>query len=642
MKRISCAIFLLLVGLCLFKSQPVHAEGEGEAAPSAAPLLVQELKVDGESGQRASVLYEVCLPEGVKGYRIVDANGTPARASTISRQGSQVLIHFNAYPGETVRLEALGETVRNTPAVLRNGLLRSAKPYGGKAVQNVNEFWAQWRAAAGTERCRVESQVFSGANPFGKNRNTLTVFNGFINIAEHGLYVFVTASTDASFLLIDGNAVVAAPGHHDVYSTLSGQRQGAVRLAKGEHAFTYCHANSRDDFFAIAAILVGEKRMEVLPASAFTPFLGVTAKTVVGETPPTWKHTATLEIDGHQLREVILGDGRRLFFYDDKMKRLGDYTVVCDHDPAPMPLKPAMQNALIAAACQAVKEEAPTPEGCRFLASALVAYDLEKPALQFLQDMAVNTALADADAMCLCRRMLSERLCGEGERFQEAAAIWRLYAQARGKAFSVECARLLFYGLDDISAAAEALAGLDAETLPAPALQRLRILEADMALQTRGLAEAASLYDEIPALGPRTEEDGLADGYEVAPGLPTQASLALAAALNADSRNRPVDAWRFLERLEELRPACRLEPALAARKYKLAARLKRPRLAARLVRRLLLLNPPPNIAADARLYLAQQAIAAGDKAQGRRMLKELVDAYPATAAALQAEKLLAE
>lgn len=642
MKRTSCAIFLLLIGLCLFMSQLVHAEEEGEEAPAAAPLLVQELKVDGKEGTRASVLYEVCFPEGVKGYRILDSSGALARASTISRQGSKVLIHFNAYPGETVRLEAVGETVRNTPAVLRNGLLRSSKSYNGKAIQNITDFWAQWRAAVGTERTRVESQVFSGANPFGPNRNTLTVFNGFINIAEHGLYVFVTASTDASFLLIDGKVVAAAPGRHDVYSTLRGERQGTIQLAKGEHPFTYCHANSRDDCFAIAAIRVGEKRMEVLPASAFTPFLGVSAKTVVGEPPPTWKHTATLEIDGRQLREVILGDGRRLFFYDDRAKRLGAYTVVCDRDPAPMPLKPAMQNALIAAACQAVKEEAPTPEGCRFLAAALVAYNLEKPALQFLRDMAANSGLQDADAMRLCQRMLTERLCLEGERFQEAADIWRLYAQARGNAFAIEYARILFYGLDDAKAAAEAIQDIAVEKLATPSLQRLRILEADMALATHGFAEAASLYDEIAALPPRTEEDGFADGYEVAPGLPTQASRALAAFLNADARNRPEEAWRFLERLEELRPSCRLEPALAARKYKLAARLKRPRLAVRLAKRLLLLNPPPNLAADAHLYLAQQILAEGDKSLGHKKLKELIEAYPATSAALQAEKLLAE
>ncbi len=228
MRRIFCAILALLTGLCLFKPQMLCAEEE--AAPQASPLLVQELKVDGTEGQRASVLYEVCLPEAVKGYRILDASGALARASTVSRRGSQVLIHFNAYPGETVRLEALGETVRNTPAVLRNGLLRSVKPYGGKEVKTVTDFWAQWRAG-GTERTRVESQVFSGANPFGPNRNALTVFNGFINIAEHGLYVFVTASTDASFLLIDGMVVAAAPGRHDVYSTLRGQRQGAVQLA---------------------------------------------------------------------------------------------------------------------------------------------------------------------------------------------------------------------------------------------------------------------------------------------------------------------------------------------------------------------------------------------------------------------------
>ena len=621
----------------------MHAEEAAEETETsaAAPLLVQELKVDGESGTRASVLYEVCFPEGVKGYRILDASGAQARASTISRQGSQVVIHFNAYPGETVRLEALGETVRNTPAVLRNGLLRSVRPYGGQAVQNITEFWARWRSG-GTERTRVESQVFSGANPFGPNKNTLTVFSGFINIAEHGLYVFVTASSDASFLQIDGKVVAAAPGRHDVYSTLHGERAGAIQLAKGEHAFTYCHANSRDDGFAIAAIQVGEKRMEVLPPSAFTPFLGVTARTVVGEPPPTWRHTATLEIDGRQLREVIVGDGRRLFFYDDKVKRLGAYAVVCDVDPAPMPLKPAMQNALIAAACAAAKEEPPTPEGCRFLAAALVTYGLEKPALQFLRDMAGNANLPDGPAMRLCQRMLAERLCGDEERFQEAADIWRLFAEARGGAFAVEYARVLFYGLDKGEAAAEALAGIAAEKLPPPALQRLRLLEADSVLAARGLAAAASLYDEIPAQTPRTEMEELADGYESAPGLPVQASLAMASFLNADARGRHEEAWRFLERLEELRPACRLEPALAARKYKLAARLKRPRLAARLAARLLLLNPPPSLAADARLHLAQQTLADGDKALGRRMLKELTEAYPATAAALQAEKLLAE
>jgi len=643
--RLAEMILLLLLIGCLFCP---CAQSEEEDAPAQPPLLVQEVTIDAlpegsplGSG-KASVIFEAYFPEGTKGYRFLDSTGTKVRANTVSRKGSKVLIHLNACPGDKLTLEAMRTPVRNSPALHKNGLFRVSKPYSGKEVKDAGAFLAEWRAG-GTEHAAVEKQVFSGANTLGPNRNCLTAFNGFIDIAEAGIYIFTTASTDASFILIDGHVVAAAPGRHDVYSCLRGEHSGSVKLTKGVHAFNYYHANGRDDYFAIAALRPSDTRQEVLPPQAFTPFLGASAKTISGADPPRWQHTGTIEIDGMQLREVTLGDGRKIYFYDDKQRRIGSYTIVCGRDSAPAPQSQASLQAMVKSACTVAKTEPPTPEGSRFLANALFAYNLEAEAIAFLKESVAgeNSTLSDSEAMRFARRLLYERLCA-AERYDESAELWKALAERRGGAFRLEYARVLFYFLARADEAAEELARLsteELEALPPPASYRAKLLSADILLATEGFTAAAEAYD---AMTPLEKYDAEGNGYDVVPGLPDAPGPAMAAFLTSQRGGNPSETMLFLSRLEELQPQCRLDADLMTKKYTLAARQKRTRYAASLARRVMLLQPRAERAAETLLYLAKNTAASGDKAAARKMLREVLEKYPVTAAALQAEKALAE
>jgi alpha-L-fucosidase len=70
------------------------------------------------------------------------------------------------------------------------------------------------------------------------------VFDGFIQIAEDGIYDFITDSDDGSQLFIDGNLVVDNDGLHGMV-----QVKGAIALAKGFHAIrvTFFEQGGQDD-----------------------------------------------------------------------------------------------------------------------------------------------------------------------------------------------------------------------------------------------------------------------------------------------------------------------------------------------------------------------------------------------------------
>lgn len=85
--------------------------------------------------------------------------------------------------------------------------------------------------------------VFHAWNPFSlKDEPFLSRYRGQLHIDRAGRYGFFTSSRDASFLLIDGKQVVAAPGHHGPIGQARPETLGTVQLAAGPHLFEYYHA----------------------------------------------------------------------------------------------------------------------------------------------------------------------------------------------------------------------------------------------------------------------------------------------------------------------------------------------------------------------------------------------------------------
>jgi outer membrane protein assembly factor BamD (BamD/ComL family) len=112
-------------------------------------------------------------------------------------------------------------------------------------------------------------QVFHRHNPFDtKVAPFLSRYGGYLQAPSSGKYAFFTSSQDASFLLIDGKQVVAAPGVHGPARTA--KVRGEVELDEGPHRFEYYHAASREAACMVAAWQIpGMERPSAIPPTAF-------------------------------------------------------------------------------------------------------------------------------------------------------------------------------------------------------------------------------------------------------------------------------------------------------------------------------------------------------------------------------------
>lgn len=91
---------------------------------------------------------------------------------------------------------------------------------------------------------------------------------GTLHAPARGEYTFFTSSQDCSFLLIDANEVVSAPGAHGPVG--QARIKGKVTLTAGPHAFEYLHAAAGLESCLVAAWQPpGAEKPEPIPAAAF-------------------------------------------------------------------------------------------------------------------------------------------------------------------------------------------------------------------------------------------------------------------------------------------------------------------------------------------------------------------------------------
>lgn len=133
------------------------------------------------------------------------------------------------------------------------GLLLETRQY---RQCNLNSFESVKQAFESSERIGsgyVDAVQHSG-NPFLLgNAPFLSRYSGTFELAAQGRYGFFTSSEDCSFLLIDGELVVAAPGRHGPERrALPGNRK-EVELTAGQHTFEYYHAASGPSATMVAA-----------------------------------------------------------------------------------------------------------------------------------------------------------------------------------------------------------------------------------------------------------------------------------------------------------------------------------------------------------------------------------------------------
>lgn len=108
----------------------------------------------------------------------------------------------------------------------------SARPIGAGYVETVQHGYNPFTLVAG---------------PF------LSRYSGTLHIDPAGTYAFFTSSQDASFLLIDGQLVVSAPGRHGPIYQARPDHRKELRLSAGPHSFEYYHAALGADGIMVAA-----------------------------------------------------------------------------------------------------------------------------------------------------------------------------------------------------------------------------------------------------------------------------------------------------------------------------------------------------------------------------------------------------
>ena len=128
------------------------------------------------------------------------------------------------------------------------------------------------------------SNVQHSYNPFSLKRGPfLSRYSGTLHIAKTGQYGFLTASQDCSFLLIDDEVVVDAPGRHGPLRRAHRGSRKDIQLSAGGHKFEYYHAASGPATMTVAAWEVSPR--DAKPAPVAIPLEAFRAQ-VVGKVQP--------------------------------------------------------------------------------------------------------------------------------------------------------------------------------------------------------------------------------------------------------------------------------------------------------------------------------------------------------------------
>jgi len=206
---------------------------------------------------------------------VADSTGKPLPAHLLwGKRGGDTVVAFNASKaqGEVAVYYGGGSSGGASPAGdwrPKLSLLLYTLPIPGGALESHKPI------AAGLKRDNVYGvgfvdKIWHGQNPFGPETDFASAYVGYLNIEKSGTYKIFTASTDASFVLLDGKPLVEWPGRHDANAGTSGQHGANVHLTKGQHKIEYYHAVlDAQPIMVLGWTPPGEKGFKIVPEGAF-------------------------------------------------------------------------------------------------------------------------------------------------------------------------------------------------------------------------------------------------------------------------------------------------------------------------------------------------------------------------------------
>jgi TolA-binding protein len=155
----------------------------------------------------------------------------------------------------------------------QDGLLLETRHFKNCKLQNLDSVRSAFDSSGPIGADYVDT-VFHGDNPFSLKREPfLSKYSGYINIPAAGKLGFMTASQDASFLLIDDKLVTSAPGRHGPWRLAAPNTRGDVQLSAGPHKFEYYHAAAGADGVMAAYWEINppdnKPKVKVIPSSVF-------------------------------------------------------------------------------------------------------------------------------------------------------------------------------------------------------------------------------------------------------------------------------------------------------------------------------------------------------------------------------------
>lgn len=668
-------ILLLILSSNILYGYPVD---KVDAAYWKKIQFPSEKKVEG------SVTLDFFLPSDCGGYLVCNGNGEVLKSSVLRREGSHMRVFFNTQSGDGLLLAILKDKkITDNRIVNESGLLhvvkKAGEPIGDvKSPAAFNELWSK----AVFLGAQFEERVFSGYNPFGDNKDTLHSYNGYLKIGKSGSYRFYTASTDASFILIDGKPVVSWPGKHDQGKGINNEIWGDVHLEEGVHVFKYIHANTGDRLYAVAAMLLpGETKNSVIPASAFTESymanLGELENPGGMPVPEfSWVNRQMINFDKYCMHEIefaatvpaamkaknvkwdfgdgTFGEGVKIFHMyfkrssyfvtmtvelpDGKKIKVGQ-DVLVDFRFGQSENDDNVTNEIVK---KAVSQEASCGiqlEGYNAIMAALLFYKKKKEAEQFYLKSALMKKAVPPELLFEYLDKLVTASMMESEKYAEALKVWELFAGKANDAgiqtkVKLRKAELLVGSLREPLKGIEILNEMKKTTLPEREKKEMLIDEGDALLLTAGINEAYRIFNSLEPKNAKPKD--------------AREKLELENALNSKlflienliTSGKYQEALDLIGSLQWDRPTSRLYAPLVLLKGRVLSKLGRTVFAGVTLENGLLLDRDDDMDAEIRLELAGIYAQKKEYLNAKKQISVIKKRNPGSLEEIAADKLL--
>ncbi|OGV57078.1 MAG: hypothetical protein A2X45_10460 [Lentisphaerae bacterium GWF2_50_93] len=643
----------------------------------------KKVVIPAEAKGNVSVTLEFFLPAECSGYQLFNRKGEVIRMCLLQEEGGYVRAFFNIKGSEELSLAFLKDPVGHREGLPNaSGLLlttrKSKEPLG--SVDSVEAFMKLWNKSV-FQGAVFEERVFRGYNPFALTNDTLHSYDGDIRIAKTGSYRFYSASTDASFLLIDGKPVVSWPGRHDPWKGSNNEIFGDVTLKEGIHKFRYLNASNSDRVCAVAGILLpGEKKNGVIPKTAFTevykaslgPLEGLDGKPLAEF---SWDNRQMVYFDSDCMHDVEFrasvpagldvqkvkwdfGDGtsgegmkashiyfKRWTYHVTMTVELAGGRQMREKQDVQVNFRfcqnendDALTWDTIAKAIQQESTIGIQSEGYDAIMASLLFYKKKKESEEFYRKSSLMKKSAATERLFeFLDKLVAARMM-ESEDYKGAMDAWEIFLQKAQEPLKSKAllnrAELLVGPLCETQKGLEILNGIKNESLSETEKRSFIIAQSDAVLRKEGFNAAYYILNSIKTGNtiPKDARERLERENS------TNAKLFLVEQYIASGKN--TEALDVIAALESEKPSLRLYAPLVLLKAKACSKLGRSVMAGSLLEGGLLLDRDDVIDAKIRMALAGIYVARKEYLKAKQQISTIKKQNPDSLEELEATKLL--